>query len=197
MWRHIEEVHNKTKVNTKIVSVSAYPHKCDQCDFSSKRKHDLKRHVMQKHSLCQLSFNCNTCGKSYAYKGSLERHMKMHYMGGGDATKSVGSGMDPKEFLSDEDSSIQAHRQGGASIMAHGGEKAVTDTESVGNGMDAKESVGSEINANKSLGDEDFTIQAHRNDGAAIVAHGCGVVTTDSVRSECMCGEVCGGWDSC
>ena len=27
MWRHIEEVHNKTKVNTKFASVSAYPHK--------------------------------------------------------------------------------------------------------------------------------------------------------------------------
>ena len=76
---------------------------------------------MQKHSLCQISFNCNTCGKSYAYKGSLERHMKMHYMGGGDATKktratlssacvgkSVEGGTAAKEYSSDEGSIFQS-----------------------------------------------------------------------------------------
>ena len=51
MWRHIEEVHDKTRSNTDKIDVTSYPYDCEQCSFSSKRKFDLKRHVMVKHSL--------------------------------------------------------------------------------------------------------------------------------------------------
>ena len=78
MWRHLEEVHNKTKINTDMIHVSAYPHNCDQCTFRTKRKFDLKRHVMQKHSLCKMTFPCEICGKEYRYKASLDRHVKSH-----------------------------------------------------------------------------------------------------------------------
>ena len=78
MWRHIAEVHDKTKLNTDKIQVTAYPYHCEQCSFSSKRKFDLKRHVMVTHSLCQVSFFCDTCGKEYRYKGSLDRHAKTH-----------------------------------------------------------------------------------------------------------------------
>ena len=41
LWRHIEEVHNKTKYNNAVIEVSAFPHRCDQCEFKTKRKFDL------------------------------------------------------------------------------------------------------------------------------------------------------------
>ena len=78
MWRYIAEVHDKTKMNTDKIKMTAYHYNCEQCSFSSKRKFDLKRHVMVMHSLCQVSFSCDTCGKEYRYKGSLDRHAKTH-----------------------------------------------------------------------------------------------------------------------
>ena len=72
--RHLEEVHGKTKINTDMTEVSAYPHLCDQCTFSTKRKYDLKRHKMQKHSECNVSFPCEQCGKGFKNESSLRRH---------------------------------------------------------------------------------------------------------------------------
>ena len=53
MWRHIEEIHGKTNMDTAVVDVSAYPYNCDSCNFRTKRKHNLKRHIMQNHSLME------------------------------------------------------------------------------------------------------------------------------------------------
>ena len=74
--RHLEELHSKTKINTDMIEVSAYPHKCDQCSYSTKRKHDLKRHTQQKHSECDVSFVCEQCGKNFQYELSVRRHKK-------------------------------------------------------------------------------------------------------------------------
>ena len=76
MWRHIEEAHHKTKYNTSLVEVSSFPHKCEQCAFKTKRKFDLKRHYMQKHSLCDVNFPCELCGKVFKYEASHKRHIK-------------------------------------------------------------------------------------------------------------------------
>ena len=76
MWRHIEEAHNKTKYNTAFVEASAFPHGCEQCNFKTKRKDDLKRHCMHKHSLCDVTFPCERCGKVFKYEASLKRHNK-------------------------------------------------------------------------------------------------------------------------
>ena len=76
LWRHIEEAHNKTKYNTALIDVSAYPHECEQCSFKSKRKFDLKRHYMHKHSLCDVTFACERCGKVFNYEASMKRHTK-------------------------------------------------------------------------------------------------------------------------
>jgi len=76
LWRHIEEVHSKTKFNTDQTDVSAFPHGCEQCDFKTKRKYDLKRHYMQKHSLCDVTFPCEKCAKVFSYESSLKRHIK-------------------------------------------------------------------------------------------------------------------------
>ena len=76
MRRHLLEVHHKTKINTDIIVVSSHPFKCEICDFSCKRKHDLKRHNMQKHSLCDLTFSCEHCNKTFKYEASVKRHAK-------------------------------------------------------------------------------------------------------------------------
>ena len=76
LWRHIEEVHGKTKYNTDQVAVSAFPHGCEQCDFKTKRHFDLKRHYMQKHSLCDATFPCEKSAKVFKYENSLKRHTK-------------------------------------------------------------------------------------------------------------------------
>ena len=78
MWRHIEEIHGKTKINTAVVDVSAYPYNCDSCTFRTKRKHDLKRHVMQNHSLVEAMFLCEVCDKTFKYESSMKRHAKSH-----------------------------------------------------------------------------------------------------------------------
>ena len=76
LWRHIEEVHCKTKYNTDQIEVSAFPYRCEQCDFKTKRKFDLKRHCMQKHSLCDVTFPCVKCAKIFKYESCLKRHNK-------------------------------------------------------------------------------------------------------------------------
>ena len=76
MWRHIAETHNKTKYNTAVVEVSHFPHGCEVCDFKTKKKFDLKRHYKQKHSLCDVTYPCERCGKVFKYETSVKRHNK-------------------------------------------------------------------------------------------------------------------------
>ena len=53
--------HIKTKhdTDTDLTQVPTRPYNCTHCDYITKRKHDLKSHVMKKHSDVQLSFPCN------------------------------------------------------------------------------------------------------------------------------------------
>ena len=76
LWRHIEEIYNKTKYNTALIDVSADPHECEQCDFKSKRRFDLKRHYMHKHSLFDVTFASERCGRVFNYEASMKRHTK-------------------------------------------------------------------------------------------------------------------------
>lgn len=77
LWRHIQEVHGKTKYNTDQIIVSSFPHECEQCDFKTKRSYDLKRHYMHKHSLVEVTFPCENCTKVFNYESSLKRHSKV------------------------------------------------------------------------------------------------------------------------
>ena len=43
--KHLEEVHKDSRIGASV-----YPFKCDLCTYSTKRKHDLRRHIQQKHS---------------------------------------------------------------------------------------------------------------------------------------------------
>ena len=42
----MKEVHKLTNYNTAKAEVHVYAFKCEMCSFSTKRKHDLKRHVI-------------------------------------------------------------------------------------------------------------------------------------------------------
>ena len=76
--RHMSDVHNVTKYDTDLISVPARPYNCSHCSYNTKRKHDLKRHVMKKHSDVQLSFPCQLCDKTFGYEKNMVRHMKTH-----------------------------------------------------------------------------------------------------------------------
>ena len=63
-WRHIEEVHNKTKYYTALTEVSSFPHVCEL-----KENLTLKDTICK--SLCDLTFPCEKCGKVFHYENSL------------------------------------------------------------------------------------------------------------------------------
>ena len=75
---HMKEVHKLTNYNTAKAEVLVYAFKCEMCSFSTKRKHDLKRHVMRKHNDVNVSFLCALCDKTFQYEQSLKKHMKCH-----------------------------------------------------------------------------------------------------------------------
>ena len=58
LWSHMKEVH-------KLTNSLVFAFKCELCSFISKRKHDLKRHVMRKHSEVDVSFPCALCDKTF------------------------------------------------------------------------------------------------------------------------------------
>ena len=58
--------------NTSKAEVLVYAFKCEMCSFSTKRKHDFKRHVMQKHSEVDVSFPCALCDKTFQDEQSLK-----------------------------------------------------------------------------------------------------------------------------
>ena len=64
-------------VDTNLTRAPHYPFKCKECPFETKRNHDLKRHMKQKHNP-ERSYMCLDCEKSYEYKSSLARHIKIH-----------------------------------------------------------------------------------------------------------------------
>ena len=74
----MKEVHKLTNYNTAKAEVLVYAFKCEMCSFSTKRKHDLKRHVMRKHSDVDVSFLCALFDKTSQYEQSLKKHMKCH-----------------------------------------------------------------------------------------------------------------------
>ena len=75
---HMKEVHKLTNYETAKAEVLVHAFKCEMCSFSTKRKHDLKRHVMRKHSDVDVSFLCALCDKTFQYEQSLKKHMNCH-----------------------------------------------------------------------------------------------------------------------
>ena len=75
--RHRYEVHHIANVDTNLTRAPHYPFKCKECPFETKRNYDLKRHMKQKHNP-ERSYMCLDCEKSYEYKSSLARHIKIH-----------------------------------------------------------------------------------------------------------------------
>ena len=61
----MKEAHKLTNSNTAKAVF-----KCEMYSFISKRKHDLKRHVMRKHSEVDVSIQCALCDKTFQYEQS-------------------------------------------------------------------------------------------------------------------------------
>ena len=74
-YNHKGEVHGKeTRFNTRKKTVKSYPFKCEECEFFTKRKFDLKVHKQNKHSV-DVQFPSNVCTKTFKYQASLKMHM--------------------------------------------------------------------------------------------------------------------------
>ena len=78
MPRHLTEVHSiEQRLNVLKTNVKAYPFKCDECEFVTKRNHDLKRHKEVKHSIgVEIVYPCEHCSKTFKYKSSRKAHEK-------------------------------------------------------------------------------------------------------------------------
>lgn len=50
---------------------------CDQCDYVTKKKVLLNRHLLTQHS-DEKPFVCNLCGRAYKLKRALTVHMAQH-----------------------------------------------------------------------------------------------------------------------
>ena len=85
--RHRLEVHDiDSRFNLQKTSVMVYQHKCDECDFSTKRKYLLDYHKQRKHSQDFYIFKCDNCNKTLNYRSNLNRHKKSCHK---DPTKEV------------------------------------------------------------------------------------------------------------
>ena len=51
------------------------PHECKYCDFKTRKKGTLARHVEMKHEYDGSKFYCSTCGKSFKHFIYLKEHM--------------------------------------------------------------------------------------------------------------------------
>merc|ERR1719192_1718881 len=50
-------------------------HQCEQCDYNTTRIGNLQRHIRAKHD-GQRNFKCHLCGKAFAEKQTLQKHMQ-------------------------------------------------------------------------------------------------------------------------
>jgi len=68
--RHQRQVHGSIEVL-----------KCKECDYETKRKDNLSRHIKTKHSSGGVEFVCETCGIKCKSLTSLKKHKKSHTEG--------------------------------------------------------------------------------------------------------------------
>ena len=77
--RHMSEVHNQEqKLNSVKTSIPSFSHVCDECNFRTKRKYDLKEHKKHQHSPgIEIVFPCDKCDKTFKYSRGRRRHDKI------------------------------------------------------------------------------------------------------------------------
>ncbi|KAI9105314.1 hypothetical protein DFS34DRAFT_574096 [Phlyctochytrium arcticum] len=71
------------KVFTKPFAIRAHvkshgaerTYRCELCESSFRRSHDLKRHFRSIHTVIK-PFGCETCGKRFSRMDALKRHVK-------------------------------------------------------------------------------------------------------------------------
>ncbi|KAL8387278.1 hypothetical protein RB595_010028 [Gaeumannomyces hyphopodioides] len=100
------------------------PFRCDQCNQSFNRNHDLKRH--KRIHLAVKPFPCNFCDKSFSRKDALKRHRLVKGCG---KTAEDGSttqvGGDSVESKSEDASAATADRNGDAPMNEHNDEARI------------------------------------------------------------------------
>ena len=52
---------------------------CNQCDYASENKHNVRRHSKSKHMGAE--FNCDKCDKTYKFKEGLNQHKLVSHNG--------------------------------------------------------------------------------------------------------------------
>jgi uncharacterized C2H2 Zn-finger protein len=71
----LKNIHSYSRESSEYsFTKSDKPFKCDKCDISFARIHDLKRHQKKHENIKE--FRCPSCKKTFARKDSLMRHVK-------------------------------------------------------------------------------------------------------------------------
>merc|ERR1719318_1505606 len=84
-------------------------HHCDQCDFKTIYKENLKSHIGMVHSIKQKPFfNCEQCSFKTTYKRNLTSHAKTHE---NNADKKTIHKCDTCEFASLYERSLTRHKK--------------------------------------------------------------------------------------
>jgi uncharacterized Zn-finger protein len=82
MMRHKKEAHYERNINVQFVEDMddmKYIVECKECELKVKRKADLKRHEVGRHSSSR-SYQCSSCDETFPRNDGLTRHMKSTHL---------------------------------------------------------------------------------------------------------------------
>ena len=65
----------KVEINSKILSLDDGSYKCADCDYVSKFRHNLPKHIEAKH-IIHSGYSCPVCLNVYTTKESLRKHVR-------------------------------------------------------------------------------------------------------------------------
>jgi hypothetical protein len=80
--RHKKEAHYERNINVQFVEDMddmKYIVECKECELKVKRKADLKRHEVGRHSSSR-SYQCSSCDETFPRNDGLTRHMKSTHL---------------------------------------------------------------------------------------------------------------------
>ena len=79
--RHAAQIHLLVNFNIKKKILKIYPFICDECEFSTKRKHNLDVHKLLIHGDPdpQDVVSCANCPKTFAHKSNMRRYERRHH----------------------------------------------------------------------------------------------------------------------
>jgi len=72
----------KNRIDTKIVQLESGEYGCTDCDYTSKFRHNLPKHIEARHVMIP-GLQCQTCMKVCPTRESFRRHVARHKQGFG------------------------------------------------------------------------------------------------------------------